>query len=93
MIYLHPIFSHIFILQAHNKAKTAATEAQAAHDLAAEAKQRSVEELERSSSLSTQIEEFTNDEKASPESVQKLAQEVRQKSNVPEDFQYFLEFN
>ena len=75
--------SYIFCcLQAHNKAKTAATEAQAAHDLAAEAKQRSVEELERSSSLSTQIEEFTNDEKASPESVQALAQEVRQKSNV-----------
>ena len=73
---------YFFILQAHNKAKTAATEAQAAHDLAAEAKQRSVEELERSSSLSTQIEEFTNDEKASPESVQALAQEVRQKSNV-----------
>ena len=80
-------------MQAHNKAKTAATEAQAAHDLAAEAKQRSVEELERSSSLSTQIEEFTNDEKASPESVQALAQEVRQKSNVPEDFPYFLEVN
>ena len=80
-----------FILQAHNKAKTAATEAQAAHDLAAEAKQRSVEELERSSSLSTQIEEFTNDEKASPESVQALAQEVRLKSNVHKVFKLSLE--
>ena len=82
---------YFFILQAHNKAKTAATEAQAAHDLAAEAKQRSVEELERSSSLSTQIEEFTNDEKASPESVQALAQEVRQKSNVHRVFKLSLE--
>jgi hypothetical protein len=63
------------ISQAHNKAKTAATEAQAAHDLAAQAKQPVVEELKRSSTLGPQIEEFTNAEKASPESVQALAQE------------------
>merc|ERR1719412_3246293 len=40
------------ISQAHSKAEIAATEAQAAHDLASDAKQRSVEELERSSTLS-----------------------------------------
>jgi len=63
------------ISQAHSKAETAAKEAQEAHDLASEAKQRSVEELERSNSLTQKIEEFTNDEKASPASVQALANE------------------
>ena len=47
-----------------------------AHDLASEAKQRSVEELERSTTLSGQIDEFSNAEKASPESIQALANEV-----------------
>jgi len=38
-------------------------------------KQRSVEELERSTTLSGQIDEFSNAEKASPESIQALANE------------------
>ena len=68
----------MFTLQAHSKAEAAAKEAQEAHDLASEAKQRSVEELERSNTLTQEIEEFTNDDKASPASVQALADEVIQ---------------
>lgn len=61
--------------KAHNKALEASREAQAAHDLAAQAKDRSVGELELSTELSKKIEAFTSDEQASPADVQTLANE------------------
>lgn len=66
----------IDITKAHSKAIRAASEAQSAHDLAFEARNRSVGELERSSSLVKAIETFTTSERASPENVQTLADEV-----------------
>jgi len=62
--------------KAHTKALAASSEAQAAHDLAAEARNRSVGELERSTELTQRIEDFTSGENASPEDVQSLANEV-----------------
>ena len=62
--------------KAHGKARAASKDAQEAHDLAAQAKNRSVGELERASGLATQISDFTSGEKASPEDVETLAQQV-----------------
>ena len=64
------------ISKAHAKSLAASKEAQSAHDLASEAKQRSVGELERSTNLIQKVEDFTNNEQASPEDVQQLAEEV-----------------
>lgn len=65
------------ITKAHSKAVMASGEAQAAFDLAFEAKNRSVGELQRASDLSQTIDDFTSSDKASPENVQMLADEVR----------------
>lgn len=65
------------ISKAHSIAEEAAKDAQDAYDLASQAKDRSVGELERSTVLAEKIDAFTSDEKASPEDVQSLAQEVK----------------
>ena len=64
------------ISKAHSKALSASREAQEAHDLAAQARNRSVGELERASELTQKIGDFTSGENASPEDVQSLANEV-----------------
>ena len=63
------------ISKAHSVAETAAKDAQAAFDLAKQAKDRSVGELERSTELAVKIDAFTSDDKASPADVQSLADE------------------
>ena len=63
------------ISKAHSVAETAAKDAQAAFDLAKQAKDRSVGELDRSTELAVKIDAFTSDDKASPADVQSLADE------------------
>ncbi len=67
------------ITKAHGKAVGAAKDAQAAFDMANEAMNRSVGEMQRSRDLSQTIDDFTTSDKASPENVQTLADEVNLK--------------
>lgn len=64
------------VTNAHTKALTAEREAQEARDLAVQAKDRSVGELERSTALTKQIEDFVSGEQASPADVAALADKV-----------------
>jgi coxsackievirus/adenovirus receptor len=59
----------------HADVTRAAEEAQTAFDLAAEAKNRSKSEMERVEVLSTRINAFLNDDKATPEQVKSVAYE------------------
>ena len=59
----------------HTDVTRAAEEAQAAFDLAAEAKNRSKSEVERVEVLSTKINAFLNNDKATPEQVKGVAYE------------------
>ncbi len=62
--------------KAQQKAVAARKEAQIAYDLASEAKNRSLGEMERVDGLMDGMEEFLSGEKATPEQVQGLAEEV-----------------
>ena len=64
------------ITKAQQKAETAAEEAQKAYDLASEAKNRSLGEMERVDALTENIDSYMNDDKATPEQVQELAEQV-----------------
>ena len=64
------------ITKAQQKAETAAEEAQKAYDLASEAKNRSLGEMERVDTLTENIDSYMSDDKATPEQVQELAEEV-----------------
>ena len=64
------------ITKAQQKAETAAEEAQKAYDLASEAKNRSLGEMERVDALTENIDSYMTDDKATPEQVQDLAEQV-----------------
>ena len=64
------------ITKAQQKAQTAAEEAQKAYDLASEAKNRSLGEMERVDTLTENIDNYMTGDKATPEQVQELAEEV-----------------
>lgn len=63
------------ITKAQQKAETAAEEAQKAYDLASEAKNRSLGEMERVDALTENIDSYMTDDKATPEQVQDLAEQ------------------
>ena len=65
------------VRRTHDKSERAEKEAQSAYDMANQAKERSMGELQSVTELTQRIENFTSSDQPTPENVKKLADEVR----------------
>ena len=65
------------VRRAQQTSMAASNEAQAAYDFANQAKELSMRELEEVTSLNGKIAEFTSKDRATPENVKEVAEQVR----------------